>query len=99
MNITLVKALIALVPVSVLVVWSIAAFFRTRTTGMLLQTLGIVCLVIVVLTHVAEALNVLPFMQWGNPHSAGHYLDLSSILLGITLVPIGYILHRHARRA
>jgi hypothetical protein len=57
----------------------------------LLQLLGAVCLVIVVLTHVAEAFQIFPTMGWGLPNSAGHYLDLVSAILGFTLVPLGFI--------
>jgi len=45
-----------------------------------------VCLVIVVLTHVAEMLQIFPDMGWGLPNSRGHYLDLVSAVLGSTLL-------------
>ncbi len=48
---------------------------------------------VVVLTHVSEALHLFPWMQWGLEHSVGHYLDLSGAVLGLTLFPIGYLLH------
>jgi len=32
------------------------------------------CLAVVVLTHVAEALHLFPWMHWGQEHSVGHYL-------------------------
>ena len=54
--------------------------------------LGAGCLVVVVLTHLREALHLLPWMHWGLEHSAGHYLDLGSAVLGLTLFPIGYLL-------
>jgi hypothetical protein len=47
---------------------------------------------IVVLTHIAEALHLFPFMGWGDAHSAGHFLDLTSAVLGVTLLPLGYLL-------
>ncbi len=50
------------------------------------------CLVIVVLTHICEALGLFPWMGWGAEHSAGHYLDLSSAVLGLTLFPAGYLI-------
>jgi len=40
----------------------------------------------VVLTHVAERLGVLPGMGWGLPNSPGHYLDLLSAVSGIVLL-------------
>jgi hypothetical protein len=60
--------------------------------------------VVVVFTHVSEALHLFPWMHWGLEHSIGHYLDFFSAVLGLTLFPIGYLLHalrakHHARRA
>jgi hypothetical protein len=31
-------------------------------------------------------------MQWGSPHSVGHYLNLSSAVLGVVLFLLGYLL-------
>jgi hypothetical protein len=56
-----------------------------------LQLLGVVCLIIVVLTHVAESFQIFPGMGWGLPNSARHYLDLVSAILGFTLLPLGFI--------
>ena len=39
-----------------------------------LQLLGAVCLVIVVLTHIAEVFQIFPTMGWGLPNSAGTIL-------------------------
>jgi hypothetical protein len=54
----------------------------------------------VVLTHVCEALGLFPWMHWGIKDSVGHYLDFWSAILGVTLFPLGYLLHalpnRHA---
>ena len=47
----------------------------------------------VVFTHVSEALHLFPWMHWGLEHSIGHYLDFFSAVLGLTLFPIGYLLH------
>jgi hypothetical protein len=44
---------------------------------------------LVVLTHVAEALQVFPGMHWGEEHSIGHYVDLSGAVLGVILFPLG----------
>jgi hypothetical protein len=38
------------------------------------------------MTHVAEALHLLPGMGWGLPNSPGHYLDLFSAISGIVLL-------------
>jgi hypothetical protein len=98
MNTTLVKALVAFVPVSILVGWSTITFGRRKTLFSLLQVVGAVCLVVVVLTHVCEALHLLPWMRWGEPDSAGHYVDLASAILGLTLLPAGYLLHQRQMR-
>ncbi len=97
MNATLLKSLLALVVVSVLLAASAVFIKRERSTGSLLQLLGALLLVIVVLSHVFEALNLFPQMQWGQPHSVGHYLDFGSAVLGLTLVPLGYVLRRLRR--
>jgi hypothetical protein len=65
--------------------------FRMRNLWRLMQLLGLTCLVMVVLTHVAEAYRVFPAMGWGRPTSAGHYLDLVSAILGFTLLPLGFL--------
>ncbi len=62
------------------------------TVGGCLLALGFVCLVIVVLTHVAERLRILPGMGWGSPDSPGHYLDLVSTLLGSMLLLAGIVI-------
>ena len=93
MSATLLKALVALVPTCMLFSGSVVLFFRGKTLCSLLQLLGAGCLVVVVLTHVSEALHLFPFMQWGSPRSVGHYLDFWSALLGLTLFPVGYLLH------
>jgi hypothetical protein len=92
-NATLVKALVALVPASMLFSGSAALFLRGKTVPSFLQLLGAGCLVVVILTHVSEALHLFPWMHWGDEHSIGHYLDFSSAVLGLTLFPIGYLLH------
>ena len=64
----------------------------------LLQLFGLACLVMVVLTHIAEKLRVFPSMGWGLPDSRGHYLDLVSAILGCTLLLIGLVLRVAARK-
>jgi hypothetical protein len=49
--------------------------------------------VIVILTHVFEALRLFGSMGWGAQHSVGHYLDLSCAILGVTLFSLGYLIH------
>ena len=92
MNAPLSKALVALVPAGILFVGSVLLFLRERTLGSLLQLLGAGCLVMVVLTHLCEALHLFPWMHWGDEQSIGHYVDLGSAVLGLTLFPVGYVL-------
>ena len=69
---------------------SIILFTKTKTVCSLLQLIGTGCLVIVVLTHAAETLHLLRWMNWGMRGSVGHYLDFWGAVLGLTLFPIGY---------
>ena len=92
MNIGLVKALIALVPTCLLLFGSLILLVKGRTVFSILQALGAVCLVVVALAHVAEALRWFPSMRWGEGQSLGHYLDLSSAVLGVTLFSLGYLI-------
>src|SRR5215470_10233167 len=94
MNPTLLKALLAMVPAPVLFVASIVIFKREGRSGSLLQLVGAGCLVIVVLTHICEAVGLLPWMNWGEEHSFGHYVDFWSAALGLTLVPGGFLMRR-----
>jgi hypothetical protein len=93
MNVTLLKALIAFLPAAMLFSGSAVLFFRGKSWGTFLQLLGAACLVVVVLTHVSEALHLFPWMHWGLEHSIGHYLDFGSAVLGLTSFPIGYLLY------
>jgi formate hydrogenlyase subunit 3/multisubunit Na+/H+ antiporter MnhD subunit len=91
MNVTLLKALVVLVPACMLFSWSAGLFFRGKTLCSFLQLLGAGCLVVVGLTHVSEALQLFSWMHWGSPYSVGHYLDFLSAVLGLTLFPIGFV--------
>lgn len=93
MNVTLLKALVALVPACIVFSASVVLFFRGKTLPSYLQLLGAGCLLVVVLTHVSEALHLFPWMHWGREHSVGHYLDFVSAVLGLSLFPLGYLLH------
>jgi hypothetical protein len=64
----------------------------------LLQIFGAACLVVAILTHVAERFDLFPGMGWGLPHSPGHYLDLVSAILGCTLLPLGLLGNALMRR-
>jgi len=98
MNVTLLKSLVALLPTGMLLGGSVVLFLRGKSVYSFLQLFGAGCLVVVVLTHVSEALHLFSWMGWGLEHSVGHYLDLLSALLGVTLFPIGYLLHAITKR-
>jgi hypothetical protein len=59
------------------------------TPPALLELVGAVLLLVVVLTHVAEQLHLLPGIGWGPPDSAGHYIDLVSTIGGPIMFPVG----------
>jgi len=92
MNVILLRALVALVPACVLLAGALVLSLRGKTLYSFLQLIGSGCLVVVVLTHVAEALHLFPWMHWGLEHSIGHYLDFGSAVLALALFPIGYLL-------
>ncbi len=46
---------------------------------------------IVVFSHVCEALGLFPWMRWGLKGSVGHYLDFWSAIFGLALFPAGYL--------
>lgn len=98
MNITLIKALAALALVSAILAVLTTLFARQRKVSLLLQLVGVGCLAVVALTHVCEALHLLSWMHWGEEHSIGHYLDFASAVLGLTLFPVGFLLHMLTKR-
>jgi hypothetical protein len=87
------------IPTAMLLAGSVLLFSRDKTVSSFLQLLGAGCLMMVVLAHVAETFNFLPWMGWGLEHSMGHYLDFASASLGVTLFPIGYLCHAIAKRS
>src|SRR5579864_4402157 len=91
MNATVIKALLIAIPVAVSFVASVALFKRTRAVAWLLRCGGSACFGIVVLAHVAEGMRWFPRMGWGQPASPGHYLDLTSAVLGAMLLVLGTI--------
>jgi hypothetical protein len=92
MNGTLVKALVALLAVCLLFYRLALSYCRRRTVPSLLPLVGAACLFVVVIAHISEALGLFPSMHWGSKHSAGHYLDLWSAIVGVTLLAVGYLL-------
>jgi hypothetical protein len=89
----IVKLAIALVPVSLLLCGSEVLFRTTQSMWVFLQLLGSMFLGVVISAHICEALGIFPWMLWGSEDSIGHYLDLGSALLGLTLFPLGYCLY------
>jgi len=90
---TLMHALVGSMPALMLLVGSLALFMREKAVSSVLQIVGAGCLVVAVLAHVCEAIQLFPAMRWGLEHSAGHYLDVGSAVLGLTFFPLGYLLH------
>jgi|SRR5215470_5603073 len=93
MTATLAKSLIAFLPAGTLFWGTVVLFLRGKTVPSFLQLVGAGCLVVVVLTHVFEAAHLFPFMHWGEEHSIGHYVDLSSAVLGVTLFAAGFLVN------
>jgi hypothetical protein len=88
----LIRALLILLPACALLSGSLVRHSRGKTVGSLLQLVGAASFVLVVLTHIFEALHWLPSMGRGRERSPGHYLDLTAAVLGVTLFPLGYLL-------
>lgn len=99
MNSTLLKALLVLVVVSVLFIWTLVTFRSKRNSKLLLlQLIGSTFLIIVAIVHIFEAEKWFEFMHWGSPHSIGHYLDLSSAIFGIVLFSTSLIFSKLLRK-
>jgi hypothetical protein len=92
------RALVALLPASMLFLGALVLFVRGKTAYSALQLVGAACLMVVVLTHVLEALQLFPGMGWGLSDSAGHYLDLVGAVLGFAFFPAGYLGHALTRK-
>jgi hypothetical protein len=97
MNVPLIKAAVASVPVMAILSYTITVFARRRSVWAAVQLTGAMGLAVVVVAHVCEALHLLPWFGWGQEHSVGHYLDLSGAVLGLTLLPLGYVFRQRQR--
>lgn len=97
MNTLLLLAMI--VPAGAILWGAIMLRIREKTIWSLLQLLGACGFVIVVLAHMAETFHFLPWMSWGRPDSAGHYLDLIGAVAGLILFPVGYLGEALSRRS
>jgi hypothetical protein len=98
MNVKVFDTLIALVPAFALLAGALALFFRGKTLCTFVQVVGAACLVVIVLTHVCEALRLFPSMGWGQRNSVGHFLNIYAAVLGLALFPAGYLIHALTRR-
>jgi hypothetical protein len=98
MNAVLLVGLAVSVLASLIFSGAVISFRRDKTVWSFVQLVGAGCFVIVGLCHVCEALHLFPWMRWGLKHSAGHYLDFWSCVLGLTLFPAGYFFHVPTKR-
>lgn len=98
MNPILERALVITFPVLAILVAAVVAVLRARTFYAVCWLAGAVCFVVVVLTHAAEGMHWLPAMRWGQPHSAGHYVDFTSAVLGAVLLVVGSLARIRYRR-
>lgn len=93
MNLHVQGALLGIsIPACILFSGSVIVFFKERNVTSLFQLIGAGGLIVVVLTHFAEAFQFLPWMGWGTERSVGHYLDLTGAVLGLALFPVGYLI-------
>jgi hypothetical protein len=83
MNIALTVALVIGAPILLLFILAGRRFLQAPTASSALTVLGAGSLSVMVLIHIAEALNLFPAMGWGQRHGAGHYLDVVSVYAGI----------------
>lgn len=86
------------IPVCTALFVTVIGFAKEKSVWRFLQLIGAVSLLMVVLAHIAEAYHIIPGMRWGESDSPGHYLDLFSAILGLTLLPLGYLFHVLSRR-
>jgi hypothetical protein len=91
-NPTLLRAFLLAVPITVVLGYSANAYRRSGAGWSLTLSVGAVCFGVVVLTHVTEALRLLPAMGFGEPHSIGHYIDLVSARGGVVFVVVSVLL-------
>jgi hypothetical protein len=92
MNSESLRVLLAFVPACLLLLGAGIRSYRKKTVGVGMQLVGASAVMLVVLTHICEAMHLFPRMHWGLHDSAGHYLDLVSAILGLALFPTGYLL-------
>jgi hypothetical protein len=99
MNMTLAVAIVIGVPILLLLMLAGRRLVSAPTVTNVLSVLGAGSLLVMVLTHIAEALNLFPVMGWGQRHSLGHYLDLASVYAGIAFLVAAALCPLLRRRA
>jgi hypothetical protein len=98
MDVKIVQTLITLVPACALLAGALVLFFKGKTVCTFLQVVGAGWLVVIVLTHICEALHLFPSMGWGQKNSVGHYLNVCAAVLALALFPAGYLIHAITNR-
>jgi hypothetical protein len=86
MNVTLLKAIVVLVPACLLFADSLLVFLKGKPVYSFLYVLGSGCLVVVALTHISEALQLLPWMHWATS-IASVIISISGVLFLESVVP------------
>jgi hypothetical protein len=70
---------------------AIVLFVRERSAWAFIRVLGATDFVVAVVAHIAEAFRLSTWMHWRQPGSLGHYVDLAGAILGLVLLPLGYL--------
>ena len=86
MNTTVIVAIVIGAPILLLLVLAARRVASAPTVTNVFTLLGACSLLVMVLTHIAEGLQLFPAMGWGQRHSVGHYLDLGSVYAGIAFL-------------
>ena len=93
------KGLLALVGTFTFLGVSVSVLMTRRGVSSVLLALGCGSFAVMALTHVFEAYSLLPRLGWGKPHTVGHFIDLITALLGITLVGASFLLRSVQRQS
>ena len=88
------KGSLALAAACVFLAVSAVLLLTRRGVVAMLQALGVGCFGVMALTHFFEAFSILPSLDWGQPRGAGHVIDLTAALLGVTLMATSFLLRR-----
>jgi hypothetical protein len=92
------KSILAFVAALATVTAAVVHWRRSRSPAAGLFTAAAACFAVVAVAHLFETFSVLRAAGWGQPHSIGHYVDLSAAVLcaGFTLVGIVVMVRRRA---